>query len=332
MNTPSDLPPFLAARRDALPMDLAFASARGPYSVWADRLMRAWQAGLPPMGGAAKGKRDGTDVSLTFATGATASGRFVLPKGKGPFPAVLLLHDHGGAFDQGWQKLFDDPASMETRARHYDGAAPATAFLEAGFAVLCLDALGWGARQTGGYEGQQALAANALGLGWTLAGLVAGEDAQAAAWLAKQPEIDPTRIGAFGFSFGGFRAWQVAALSPHIAAHASLSWMACRADLMQPNAPLLAGQSAFYMLHPTIAARADFPDLAGLCGQKPQFYRSGRGDRHMPEASTHRAWTQIARIAKAAGVPAPDTAMHDAGHTCPRASLDEAITFLSRHL
>ncbi|MBB3988238.1 dienelactone hydrolase [Sagittula marina] len=332
MNTPSELPAFLEARRLELPMDLAFAFERGPFDVGARRLARVWQASLPPWREAATGTVQGEVVTLRFATGAESTGRFVRPAGQGPHPAVLLLHDHGGAFDHGWQKLFDDPGTQGSRGTHYDGQAPAQAFVDAGFAVLCLDALGWGARQTGGYAGQQALAANAQALGWSLAGLVAAEDAQAAAWLAAQPGIDAGRMGAFGFSFGGLRAWQVAALSAHIAAHASLSWMACCVDLMRPGAPLLAGQSAFYMLHPKIAGRADFPDLAGLAARKPQFYRSGRGDRHMPEDSVIRAWGRIARICRAAGGPRPDTALHDAGHTCPRETLAEAVAFLKTRL
>lgn len=332
MNTLPELPAFFETRRGHLPMDLAFAFERGPFPVWARRLMRVWHAGLPLLNGSVHGRLEGAEVTLNFATGARAAGRFVLPAGQGPHPAVLLLHDHGGRFDVGWRKLFDEPSTVESRARHYDGQIPADAFLEAGFAVLCLDALGWGGRQSGGYEGQQALAANAMGLGWSLAGLVAAEDVQAAAWLAAHPDIDARRIGAFGFSFGGFRAWQVAGLSPHVSAHASLSWMACRADLMRPGGPLLAGQSAFYMLHPQVSARADFADLAGLAGRKPQFYRSGRGDRHMPEDSVLRAWGQIERITGAAGGPAPDTGFHDEGHTCPRTALDQAVAFLRQQL
>lgn len=329
---PPALPAFLERRRQALPMSLAFAAARGPFRVWEERLRTLWRAELPDCDAPAEGLCDGTRVTLAFSTGAEAEGVFLCPHGPGPHPAILLLHEHGGSFETGWEKLCDLPASQETRARLYEGRAPAQAFLEAGFAVLCLDAPGWGRRWQGGGEAQQALASNALGLGWSLAGLVAAEDVQAALWLAGQPGIDAARIGAFGFSWGGFRAWQVAALCAQVRAHASLSWMACRADLMRPGAPLLRGQSAFWMLHPGLAHHADFPDLAGLCGAKPQFYRSGRGDPHMPEDSVARAWDRLAAIAAAAGGPAPDTGFHDRAHTCPAATLDAAVAFLTRSL
>lgn len=325
---PRPLPDFLEARRRSLPMDLGFPGSG--YEDWRCRLLTLWQDSLPPSGGLPEAERDGTRLTLRFATGAKTEGCLMLPKGKPPFPAVLLLHDHGGSFDPGWQKLFDLPASEAGRARHYDGRAPASAFLQAGFAVLCLDALGWGSRFAGGYSHQQALAANALGLGWSLAGLVAAEDIQAARWLGSLDEIDPHRVSAFGFSFGGFRAWQVAALSSDICAAASVGWMAARADLMQPGAPLLKGQSAFYFLHPALAARADFPDLAGLAARKPLFFRSGQGDPHMPEESAARSYARITDICKAADGPPPDTGFHNHAHTCPAPVLAEAVAFLGK--
>lgn len=313
-------------------MDLAFANRRGSAAQWAKEVRQEWLRSLPEWDAAASGCVNEERVTLSFASGAQACGRYVCPRGDGPFPAVLLLHEHGGAFETGWEKMVTHPSSVATQDKLYEGVAPASTFLDAGFAVLCVDALGWGRRQYGGYDGQQALAANALGLGWSLAGIVASEDAQAAAWLAARPEIDASRIGAFGFSFGGFRAWQVAALSPKISASASLSWMACRAHLMAHGMPLLKGQSAFYMLHPALAGRADFPDLAGLGAHKPSFFRSGRGDPHMPEGSVTAAWQGIAAIAAETGGPAPDTAFHDAAHTCPSRCLDDAIRFLAHHL
>ena len=335
MSAPSDplpLPDFLEARRSAMRLDLSFGQHGGTHAEWRDALERCWRAGLPPCEGLPDGEVTGDAVRLRFATGAVAEGCLVRPAGAGPHPAVLLLHDHGGAFEIGWRKLFDLDEARAGQARHYGGRAPAATYLNAGFAVLCLDAPGWGGRRAGDYDGQQALAANALGLGWSLAGLTAGEDVQAAAWLAAQPGIDAARIGAFGFSFGGFRAWQVAALSPHVRATASLSWMAGRAALMRPGAPLLKGQSAFHFLHPGVTARADFPDLAGLAAGKALFFRSGRGDRHMPEDAVTAAWTRIAEICAAAGAPAPDTALHDHAHTCPPETLDEAVAFLRRSL
>ncbi len=334
-NTPSDdplLPAFLADRLESsLRRDLAFRPG-ADFAPWRDRLLAAWRAGLPPHDTAAEGGAEGGYIRLRFATGAESEGRFLLPDEPGPHPALLLLHEHGGAFETGWKKLFVTSESEASRAQLYGGVAVAETLRDAGFAVLCLDALGFGGRFAGGYQAQQALAANAMALGWSLAGIIAAEDAQAACWLAAHPAIDTARIGCFGFSFGGYRAWQLAALCPHIAATASIGWMAERAALMRPGAPLLQGHSAFSFLHPGIDPRADFPDLAGLAADRPLFLRSGRGDRHMPEDGVTAAWRHITGIAEAAGGPALDCGFHDRGHTCPPATFAEAVAFLTLHL
>ena len=101
--------------------------------------------------------------------------------------------------------------------------------------MLAADALGWGSRQGNGYDAQQALAANLMQFGLTLAGVIAAEDAQLARWLARHPAVDARRVGVLGFSFGGYRAWQAAALCPEVAAGVAASWMGRLGDLMQPG-------------------------------------------------------------------------------------------------
>lgn len=328
------LPDFLEVRRQNLTFDLAFATWQGPFDVWQRECLKLWRSTLPPTDPAPELiKKSGDRITLKFATGAETSGCLKRPPNTpAPYPAILLLHDHGGYFELGWEKLFANPKSRDYQKTFYGGRSPAEVFLEQGFAVMCVDALGWGSRYQGGYSQQQALAANAMGLGWSLAGLVASEDIQAAQWLACQPDIDANRIGAFGFSFGALRAWQLAALSPLIKTAASLSWMAERQALMAPDAPLLRGQSAYYFLHPFISNRLDFPDMAGLAAKKPLFFRSGEGDRHMPVDSVTSAWNKITGICTEANGPVPDVRLHDKAHTCPEECLHEAASFFKTHL
>ncbi|WP_316860893.1 CocE/NonD family hydrolase [uncultured Cohaesibacter sp.] len=333
------LPDFLEEHRKNLSPKLTFADWQGSFASWREAAMALWRDALPPFETTAKGEclptseRFGASHRLTFATGAQSEAILCLPeKGTPPYPAIILMHDHGGVFDIGWKKLFRRDEATALQQKFYDGQSPASHFLERGFAVFSMDALGWGSRFCGGYESQQALAANAMGLGYSLAGLVAAEDCEAARWLADHPRIDARRIGTFGFSFGGFRAWQLAALCPEVRALASLSWLACRKDLMVATAPLLRGQSAYYFLYPQLAGALDFPDMAGLGAGKPMLFRSGSGDRHMPLASVQTAWEKVSRICNAGGGPLPDHALHDKGHTCPSDCLVEAVDFLEHRL
>lgn len=63
--------------------------------------------------------------------------------------------------------------------------------------------------------------------------------------LAGLPGVDKARIGVLGFSMGGYRAWQLAALSEKVDATAAISWFGTWNGLMQPSNNVLRGQSAF---------------------------------------------------------------------------------------
>jgi dienelactone hydrolase len=209
----------------------------------------------------------------------------LVPDGPGPFPAALLLHDHGAKFDIGKEKLIE-PWYDETRrasaqawaGKYFSGRFVGAELVARGYAVLAVDAIGWGDRGGLVYENQQALASNFYNLGSSLAGLVAREDVRSAAMLAGLPEVDRRRVAAVGFSMGGFRAWQVAALSDHIAATVSACWMTGLREMMVPGNNTLRGQSAFYMLHPGLWRYLDIPDVASIAAPRPMFVLDGAED------------------------------------------------------
>ncbi|MEF2072907.1 CocE/NonD family hydrolase [Consotaella aegiceratis] len=350
MNKPADwplLPDEVKRRRDGMRFTLGFEpSTNGDgaaFAVWRQRMRDAWAGAVRFLGGVpevdltTERRVDGfrqVPLVMRFADGASTRGILQLPEGSGPFPGILLLHDHGGEFRIGWRKVASapeehlSPIAEAARTRHYGGIPPATTLTRAGFAVLVLDAFGWGSRQTGEWGGQQALAANLMQLGQTPAELVAAEDVAAADWLARQDFIDAGRVGAFGFSFGGFRAWQVAALSPSVRAFCSFSWMARRLMLLQDGNSLTRGQSAFWMLHPALSALADFPDMAGAAAPKPALFRCGDADPHMPVAAVEAAYRDLAGIWSAAGGQL-DAAIETGGHTLPTDRQETGAAFLS---
>ncbi|QDA36067.1 hydrolase (plasmid) [Paracoccus liaowanqingii] len=304
MTAPCDDWPEDWRRRLKAPLPLAHGAPD-----WRRRIRAAWTAALPAPDPVAN-FQDGT---LHFASGKQVRGIVLVPD-RITGCAVLLLHDHGGRFDQGWRKMVTDPQG-------FYGGAPAQRLVAAGHPVFCFDTLGWGDRQMPG--DQQALACTAMGLGTSLAGLVAGEDRDIAAWIAARPEAR-RGLAAWGFSFGAFRAWQALATSDHVTAAVAISWMAWRRDLLRLGAPLSAGQAAFWMLHPSLTGLADLPDLAMAGAPKPLFLRSGDADRHLPLAAVAPAFAHLHGIWGGR----LDAEIFPGGHVCPPEVQQQAIAFL----
>ncbi len=232
----------------------------------------------------------------------------LVPKGKGPFPAALFLHDHGSKFDIGKEKFVrtwnDDArlASSEKWAdKYFSGRFPGDELAKRGYVVLSIDALGWGDRSVPGFrtDSQQAVAANLFNLGSSFAGIIALEDVRASKFLAGLPEVDKTRVAAVGFSMGAFRSWQVAALSDSITASIVDCWMSTMKGLMVPGNNQLKGQSAFTMLHPFIRRSLDYPDIAALSAPKPMLVYDGSKDPLFPAADTQEAFATMHAVWKA---------------------------------
>lgn len=275
-------------------------------------------------------------LRLNYGSGLWAEASLLLPAGPGPHPAVLALHDHGSEFRIGKEKCIappaPDPVAQAWHQRFFGGQAPGQALLARGFAVLAVDATGWGSRACHGYDTQQALAANMLQLGLSPAALIAWEDCRAAAFLAAHPAIDARRIASFGFSFGAFRAWQVAALVPDLAACAAVGWMACGLSLLVPDNNHARGQSAFWMIHPGLSRHLDLPDIAALVAPRPFWAEVGLQDRLFPAAAVDPAFAHLRAVWQANR--ATSLALHrpDLGHSFPPDRQMAVFDWLADHL
>lgn len=268
-------------------------------------------------------------------------GLMLVPKGKGPFPAVLLLHDHGARFDIGKEKViepWDEPAQRLQSAREwvdhsYGGRFIGDELAKRGYICFTTDALNWSDRGGAGYEGQQALASNLLHLGMSLAGLIAHEDLRAAEFLAAQPEVDPKRIAAMGLSMGAFRTWQVAALSDHIAAGVAICWMGTDNGLMVPGNNQTGGQSAFTMTHPGLFNYLDYPDVASIACPKPMLFYNGEQDELFPVPSVREAYAKMRKVwdSRKAG-DRLETRLWDVPHCFNREMQQAAFAWLDQQL
>jgi len=231
-------------------------------------------------------------------------GYLLVPKGEGPFPAVLLLHDHGAKFDIGKEKMVrpfgESPARIASAqqwvASGYGGRFVGDELARRGYLCFATDALNWGDRGGAGKEGQQALASNLLNMGVSLAGLTAWEDLAALRFLATRPEADTTRMAAIGHSFGSYRAWQLAALSEQIRAAVCICWMAGRSELLVPGNNLTKGQSSYTTLHPGLTRLLDYPDVASLACPRALLFYNGEDDHLFPRLAARAAFDKMRRI------------------------------------
>ncbi|HEX9972240.1 MAG TPA: alpha/beta hydrolase family protein, partial [bacterium] len=245
-------------------------------------------------------------VVLNISGDSRVPGYLLIPKGAGPFPAVLLLHDHGAKFDIGKEKVvkpFNDAPERISSAeawknKLYGGRFIGDELAKRGYVCFVIDALNWGDRGGAGYEGQQALASNLFNLGMSYAGLIGYEDINAAYFLATLPKVDPGRVAAMGLSLGAFRAWQVAAMSDDIKAAVCVCWMATIKGLMINGNNQTRGQSAFTITHPGLFNFMDYPDVASIACPKPMLFYNGENDHLFPVPAVQEAYKKMQSVWK----------------------------------
>ncbi|MEV6179320.1 dienelactone hydrolase family protein [Streptomyces sp. NPDC052015] len=280
-------------------------------------------------------------VTLSLTRHERVRAALLTPHGPGPFPAVLLLHDHGARFDIGKEKLvrpwYDATRLASARAwteKYFSGRFVGDELARRGYVVLAADALGWGDRGPLAYDQQQALAGNFYHLGSSLAGLMAREDARAAGFLARLDRVDRRRIAAVGFSMGAFRAWQTAALSDDVAAAAAVCWMTGLKEMMVPGNNTLRGQSAYYMLHPGLPRHLDFPDVASIAAPRPMLFFNGGLDPLFPADGVRVAHDKLRAVWRSRHA---ERRLHlrtwpDLGHVFVDRMQDEVFGWLDRVL
>ncbi|MGW3137353.1 dienelactone hydrolase family protein [Streptomyces sp. NPDC001139] len=310
------LPDFHQALKDELNFPLAWGTSpvrdfrawrRAAHATVEEHLLVPRQDGTPYAPDHQEPSRgDGCTrelVTLSLTRYERVRAALLTPDGPGPFPAVLLLHDHGARFDIGKEKLvrpwYDDTRLASAQAwaeKYFSGRFVGDELARRGYVVLCADALGWGDRGPVAYDQQQALASNFYNLGSSLAGLMAREDARAAGFLAGLDRVDARRVAAVGFSMGGYRAWQTAALSDHVAAGAAVCWMTGLKDMMVPGNNTLRGQSSYYMLHPGLARHLDIPDVASIAAPRPMYFLDGAQDPLFPADGVRAAYARLRAV------------------------------------
>jgi len=182
-----------------------------------------------------------------------------LPQSTTKLPAILMAPGHSPAGKAG-------------------DAAFALAFAHRGFAVLSYDPIGQGERLQypdpsnpnktllkgpTGEHGEAGLQPTLIGDAVARYFLI--DAIRATDYLLTRPEIDPTRIGAFGCSGGGLMTALTASLDPRI----SVAGVACFTTSYDTLLPSIGPQDSEQSTPNFISSGLDFPDWSELFAPKP---------------------------------------------------------------
>lgn len=257
-------------------------------------------------------------------------------------PAVIMLHDHGAHFSIGKEKMVRPiGATDEIKAdaeqwteRCYDSRFLGDELAAQGYVVIAADAPYFGERGARGgsrYVDQQAIASNIILMGYSWAGLTLHDDMRTLAFLQTLPYVDALRIGAFGFSFGAYRAWMLAAASRKLAAVVSVCWMSSVRELIEPQNNITRGQTSFSMYIPRLNHYLDFPDIAAIASPTPCMYIQGTADRLFTTQSVAFAFNTLEKAYE--GCPTNlVTILDNDGHTVSAERRQQAFSFLEKIL
>lgn len=257
-------------------------------------------------------QRDGYEarkIRFNLSEWSRVPAYLLVPEGKGPFPAIVLLHDHGAHFSIGKEKMVRPfhvaPEVMEDAdqwaSQCYDGQYVGDYLARYGYVVLAVDALFWGERgrkEGTSYDAQQALASNFLQMGASWGAFINVDDMRSAEFLASLPFVDKERVGSLGFSMGAYRSWMLAALTDVVRASASICWMNTTEHLMTLTNNQNKGGSAYAMLIPALRRYLDYPHVASIACPKPTLFFNGTQDKLFPIEGVRDAYREMEAVWK----------------------------------
>ncbi|MGH9426342.1 MAG: dienelactone hydrolase family protein [Terriglobia bacterium] len=245
---------------------------------------------------------------------------------KPPFPAVVALHDHGGFFYYGKEKLVrldtEHPALTEFKGTSYGGRSWADELARRGFVVIVADAFYWGERRLqyeqpplelenrlSGLKPEQIEYVKAInaylrdrnselntwlafaGTSWL--GIVNHDDRRTVDLLHSLPEVDHRRIGCAGLSGGGYRATYLAGADPRVKASIIVGWMTSLPTTLDIPYSVHSNLFDAFGLH----AKLDHPDVASLAAPNGAiFIQNCARDRLFTSSGMRQATLKIQKV------------------------------------
>jgi len=291
-------------------------------------------------------QRDGykaRKIEIRLSRYYTVPAYVLIPDGKGPFPAVNCLHDHGAHLFIGKEKMIrplacEDSAVIkdaEEWLKGYEGQFFGDYLAQHGYVVFSADAPMWGER--GQMEGARRdrydmIAGNMMMYGINLSAWMTYDDIAGTEFLAQMPEVDASRIGCTGWSMGAYRAWMLAALSDRIKVGAAICWMVTTDEQMGFKYDRTEN-GGFANCFPGLRRWMDYPHVASMACPKPMLFINGSQDKLFPVAGVKKAFTTMHETWKSQGADKRlETELWNMPHSCGKRSQLRVLEFFKKHL
>jgi dienelactone hydrolase len=246
---------------------------------------------------------------------------FVKPKsGEGPFPTVLFNHSHGGNYRLGKDELL--------RGNVYLSDPPYAEELTAlGYAVLCIDAWGFGERR-GRTESE--LFKEMLWNGQVLWGMMVFDSLRAVDYLLTRDDVDVERIGTLGMSMGSTMAWWTAALDPRIRVCIEIGGLTDYQALIETRG---LDQHGIYYYVPGLLKAFTTAQINALIAPRPHLGIAGIYDPLTPPRGLEAIDAELREVYRAAGAPdAWKLLRYATGHFETQEMRFEVVQFLRERL
>jgi dienelactone hydrolase len=283
----------------------------------------------------------------------------LVPKaGKKPLPALVALHDHGGFYLWGKEKLVETasehPALTEFKQTAYSGKSIASELARQGYVVLVIDMFYWGERRMlldddtqdwrrpdmgitrervnafnrRAGENEPLVGRTIYSAGFTWPGVMFWDDLRSLDYLASRPEVDPNRLGCVGLSVGGLRSCHLAALDDRIKAAVVVGWMCSFPRQIKKHVRHTIGHTKVV---PGLYQQMDYPDVAALAAPAAMLVINGSKDGLFEPQGVKEAFEKLAACYRKAGASEKlRTRLYDTPHEFNAEMQQEAWAWLKR--
>jgi dienelactone hydrolase len=279
-------------------------------------------------------------------------------KGRPPFPAVVALHDHGGFYLWGKEKLveMDDehPVVTDFKRQYYAGHSIASVLARQGYVVIVIDMFYWGERRMlldddpadwrerprgitaeriaafnrRAGQNEQLVGRTIFAAGFTWPGVMFWDDVRTVDYLVTRPEVDAKRIACVGLSVGGLRSCHLAALDERIKAAVVVGWMASFPAQLRRH---MVHSIGFTKLVPGLYRYLDYPDVASLAMPAALLVINGSKDGLFELGGVRACFDKLkACYAKAGMAERLRTRLYDTPHEFNGAMQAEAWEWLAK--